>query len=164
MSYALGIGLTNECNLSCAHCYRGLGNPRLTMRDLSSILESVDVGSVNLGTGENALHPDYHAMVDLLRAQGVKLAMTSNGYSVMEMSDEELRDFHTVELSLDYATREEQDAFRGAGNWDLVRKRQDSERTQALARISPSFPSVDRCYAACNTAHTSPHRSWNKRR
>jgi len=120
VSYALGIGLTNECNLSCAHCYRGLGNPRLTMRDLSSILESVDVGSVNLGTGENALHPDYHAMVDLLRAQGVKLAMTSNGYSVMEMSDEELRDFHTVELSLDYATREEQDAFRGAGNWDLV--------------------------------------------
>ena len=118
--YALGIGLTNECNLSCAHCYRGLGNPRLSMRDLSAILESVDVGSVNLGTGENALHPDYHAMVDLLRAQGVKLAMTSNGYSVMEMSDEELRDFHTVELSLDYATREEQDAFRGAGNWDLV--------------------------------------------
>jgi len=46
----------------------------------------------------------------------------------------------------------------------LARKRQDSERTQALARISPSFPSVDRCYAACNTAHTSPHRSWNKRR
>ena len=26
----------------------------------------------------------------------------------------------SVELSLDFATREGQDAFRGAGNWDLV--------------------------------------------
>lgn len=120
MPYAVGIGLTNECNLSCPHCYRGLGVPRLTMRDLTAICESVEVGSVNLGTGENALHPQYHEMIAYLRSRGVKLAITSNGYSVMAMSDDELRAFHSVELSLDFDTREGQDAFRGAGNWDLV--------------------------------------------
>ena len=36
------------------------------------------------------------------------------------MSDEELRDFHTIEFSLDFPTRSEQDTFRGEGNWDLV--------------------------------------------
>jgi len=38
----------------------------------------------------------------------------------------------------------------------LARMRQDSERTQALARIGPSCPGVDRCYAACSSTHTSP--------
>ena len=120
MAYALGIGLTNECNLHCPHCYRGTGTPRLTMDDLRTICESVEISSVNLGTGENALHPDYHEMISYLRERQVKLAITSNGYSVQQMSDEELLAFHTVELSLDFATRQEQDAFRGEGNWDLV--------------------------------------------
>jgi len=157
VSYALGIGLTNECNLSCAHCYRGLGNPRLTLRDLTTVLDSLDVGSVNLGTGENALHPDYHAMIDLLRAREVKLAMTSNGYSVKEMTDEELHDFHTVELSLDYATREEQDAFRGEGNWDLVvqcleRCRDLGVRTSVIAVMMK--PNWDKLAAVAAVAAT----------
>jgi len=37
--------------------------------------------------------------------------------------------------------------------------RQDSERTQALARTRSSFPGFDRAYAACSTAHTAPQRS-----
>lgn len=42
--------------------------------------------------------------------------------------------------------------------------RQDSERTQALARTRSSFPGFDRAYAACSTAHTAPQRSWSRRR
>ena len=120
VAYALGIGLTNECNLSCAHCYRFAGVPRLSMEDLRAAVEHLDVASVNLGTGENALHPRYHEMIAYLRGRGVRLAITSNGYSVAAMSDEELRAFHTVELSLDFPTQVEQDSFRGEGNWDLV--------------------------------------------
>jgi len=36
--------------------------------------------------------------------------------------------------------------------------RQDTERTHALACISPSLSGFDRCYAACSSAHTSPQR------
>lgn len=133
MAYALGIGLTNECNLSCAHCYREQGTLlRLSIEDLAAICDSVEVGSVNLGTGENALHPRYHEMIAYLRARGIKIALTSNGYSVMQAGDDELRAFHTVELSLDFPTREEQDAFRGPGNWDLVLQSLDRCRDLGL--------------------------------
>ena len=120
VAYALGIGLTNDCNLHCAHCYRAPGVPRLSMEDLQAACEHLEISSVNLGTGESALHPQFHEMVAYLRQQGARLAITSNGYSVGTMSDDERRHFHTIEFSLDFATREEQDAFRGAGNWDLV--------------------------------------------
>jgi radical SAM protein with 4Fe4S-binding SPASM domain len=46
--------------------------------------------------------------------------MTSNGLSASVLDDDELRAFHDLEFSLDYPTREEQDAQRGPGNWDLV--------------------------------------------
>jgi radical SAM protein with 4Fe4S-binding SPASM domain len=50
----------------------------------------------------------------------VKLTITSNGHSVAVLTDEELRAFHDIEFSLDYATEEQQDAQRGAGNWALI--------------------------------------------
>jgi len=46
----------------------------------------------------------------------------------------------------------------------VARKRQDSERKRAVARTSLRWPLPDGPYAACSTAHTSPHRSWNRRR
>jgi len=44
------------------------------------------------------------------------------------------------------------------------RMRQLSERNQAGARTCLRCCSRDNAYAACSSAHTSPHRSWNRRR
>ena len=118
---SLGLGLTNECNLSCAFCYRDPTRAdRLTPEQVRAVMERLPVRSVNLGTGENGLHPDFHAILAYLRAQPVKLTITSNGYSAAVLSDADLRAFHDVEFSLDYPTEAEQDAQRGAGNWALV--------------------------------------------
>jgi len=46
----------------------------------------------------------------------------------------------------------------------VFRMRQDSERKPLLARISPLLSGFDRCYAACSSAHTSPHHSTKRRR
>lgn len=120
-SFALGLGLTNECNLSCAFCYRDPSRvDRLDLEQVRAVLDRLPVQSVNLGTGENGMHPQFREMLALLRARDVKLTMTSNGLSVALLADDELRSFHDVEFSLDYPTREEQDAQRGPGNWDLV--------------------------------------------
>jgi len=79
---SLGLGLTNECNLSCAFCYRDPTRAdRLTPEQVRAVMERLPVRSVNLGTGENGLHPDFHAILAYLRAQPVKLTITSNGYS-----------------------------------------------------------------------------------
>ncbi len=59
-------------------------------------------------------------MLALLRSRNIKLTMTSNGLSVAALGNDELRAFHDLEFSLDYPTREEQDAQRRPGNWDLV--------------------------------------------
>ena len=120
-SFALGVGLTNECNLACSFCYRDPDRlDRLGPEQLRTVLDSLPVRSVNLGTGENGMHPQFAQLLDLLRAEPIKLTITSNGHSIAVMDDAAVQAFADVEFSIDYPTREEQDAQRGAGNWDLV--------------------------------------------
>jgi radical SAM protein with 4Fe4S-binding SPASM domain len=119
--FSLGLGLTNECNLSCSFCYRDPSRvDRLSLEQVRAIVNRLPVRSVNLGTGENGLHPDFLAIVDDLGQRDLKLTMTSNGHSVAITPDETLRRFKDVEFSLDFPTCAEQDAQRGSGNWDLV--------------------------------------------
>jgi radical SAM protein with 4Fe4S-binding SPASM domain len=118
---ALGLGLTNECNLKCAFCYRDPTRAdRLSLDQVKSVMERLPVRSVNLGTGENGMHPQFRALLAYLRTRPVKLTITSNGHSIAVLEDHELRTFHDIEFSLDYATQAEQDAQRGAGNWELI--------------------------------------------
>lgn len=118
---SLGLGLTNECNLACAFCYRDpLRTDRLSLDQVKSVMEKLPVRSVNLGTGENGMHPEFKAILAYLRTQLVQLTITSNGHSIAVLEDEELRAFHDIEFSLDYPTQAEQDAQRGSGNWELI--------------------------------------------
>lgn len=118
---ALGLGLTNECNLACTFCYRDPNRTdRLSLDQVKSVMERLPVRSVNLGTGENGMHPDFKEIVAYLRARPIKLTITSNGHSVAVLEDHEVRAFHDIEFSLDYATQEEQDTQRGPGNWELI--------------------------------------------
>ena len=119
--FALGLGLTNECNLACSFCYRDPARTdRLGLEQVRSVMESLPVRSVNLGTGENGMHPQFREILAYLRTRPVKLTITSNGHSAAVLSDDELRAFHDIEFSLDYPTEREQDAQRGGGNWALI--------------------------------------------
>ena len=120
-NFSIGLGLTNECNLSCSFCYRDPTRvDRLDLAQVKAAMASLPVRSVNLGTGENGMHPDFREILSYLRSLPVKLTITSNGHSSAVLSDDELRAFHSVEFSLDYASEEKQDAQRGAGNWALI--------------------------------------------
>lgn len=120
-TFALGLGLTNECNLACSFCYRDPNRvDRLTLEQVKKVMNSLPIHSVNLGTGENGMHPDFLTILNFLRAQPVKLTITSNGHSIAILDDERVRGFHDVEYSLDYPTEEEQDRQRGSGNWRLI--------------------------------------------
>src|SRR5258708_18324081 len=108
---SLGLGLTNECNLSCAFCYRDPTRAdRLSLDQVQAVMERLPVRSVNLGTGENGMHPDFKAMLAYLRTQPVKLTITSNRHSVAVLSNTEFQAFHDIEFSVDYPTQAEQDA------------------------------------------------------
>jgi MoaA/NifB/PqqE/SkfB family radical SAM enzyme len=159
MAYSVGVGLTNECNLRCPHCYRpdAVIN-RLSLRAVQRVCETIPVKSMNLGVGENGLHPDYHAILDYLASQGVVTSITSNGLSTEVLSDAELTRFRSLEFSLDFPTEPEHDAFRGQGNWQTVMRalercthlgvpvtvtsvmmRQNYDKLPALARVAAAF-------------------------
>ncbi len=128
---SLGLGLTNECNLTCAFCYRDPTRAdRLSLEQVRSVMERLPARSVNLGTGENGMHPDSRVILAYLRTRPVKLTITSNGHSIAVLEDDDLRAFHDVEFSLDYPTQAEQDAQRGPGNWELIH--QQAERCVRL--------------------------------
>lgn len=129
--FALGLGLTNECNLACSFCYRDPNRiDRLTLEQVRNVMARLPVWSVNLGTGENGMHPDFLSILDFLRTRPIKLTITSNGHSIAVLDDEHVRAFHDVEFSLDYPTESEQDEERGAGNWKLIHEQ--AERCHRL--------------------------------
>src|ERR1700750_1742479 len=115
----------------CAFCYRDpTRTDRLSLEQVKAVMERLPVNSVNLGTGENGMHPDFKAILTYLRTLSVKLTITSNGHSVAVLEDDELRAFHDIEFSLDYPTQAEQDTQRGSGNWELIH--QQAQRCVSL--------------------------------
>ena len=121
MAFSVGIGLTNACNLRCPHCYRpDMRLDSLTFHDVRLVCESIPVRSMNLGVGENGLHPEYRRILDYLAAQGITTSITSNSVSIAMLTDAEVQRFHSIEFSLDFPTERQHDAFRGPGNWRAV--------------------------------------------
>ena len=121
MGYSVGIGLTNDCNLACAHCYRETGRiSSLSLEQVQQICQAIPIASMGLGTGENALHPEFIPIVKYLHRRAIRLSIASNGYSLTTIPEEILLAFQDVEVSIDYPTQSEQDAWRGEGNWALV--------------------------------------------
>lgn len=118
---SLGIGLTNNCNLNCAHCYRPQGKiDNLTLADIQKVCDNLAVKSIGFGTGENGLNPDYFAIIEDLHNRQVRMTLASNGHTLSITPDAELKYFSDVEFSVDFPDQDRQDRFRGAGNWETV--------------------------------------------
>ncbi|MEJ2251361.1 MAG: radical SAM protein [Candidatus Lokiarchaeota archaeon] len=123
MKYSVGIGLTNNCNLSCPHCYRNKEEiSYLSLEQIKILYKSIPIKSIGMGTGENILNPEFHLILNFLSSKNVNLSLASNGLTLTSLSDEELKLFNDVEVSIDFPTEKEQNEFRGKGNWKLVMK------------------------------------------
>jgi radical SAM protein with 4Fe4S-binding SPASM domain len=119
--FSLGIGLTSDCNLSCAHCYRDRDRPHnLTLGDVKKVCENLEIDSIGFGTGENGLNPEYFEILEFLHARPIKLTLASNGYTLSITPDAVLKYFGDVEFSVDFPNQKRQDQFRGEGNWKTV--------------------------------------------
>jgi radical SAM protein with 4Fe4S-binding SPASM domain len=130
-AFSIGLGLTNECDLQCPHCYRpDMVVSRLTLSEIVRICESIPIRSINLGVGENGLHPEYQTILDYFWTRGIPTSITSNGLSIEALSDEAVKRLRSVECSLDFPTERDHDRFRGTGNWRRVTR--TLERTASL--------------------------------
>jgi len=117
--------LTYACNLSCVHCLSSSGrrDPReLTTAECRAVideLERMQVFYVNIGGGEPTVRPDFWELVDYATAHHVGVKFSTNGIKITPERARRLAasDYVDVQISLDGATAEVNDAIRGPGSY-----------------------------------------------
>ena len=117
--------LTYACNLSCVHCLSSSGrrDPReLTTAECRAVideLERMQVFYVNIGGGEPTVRPDFWDLVDYATAHHVGVKFSTNGIKISPAIAGRLvaSDYVDVQVSLDGATAEVNDAVRGPGSY-----------------------------------------------
>ena len=120
--------LTYACNLACVHCLSSSGkrDPReLSTRQCKDIideLERMQVFYVNIGGGEPTVRPDFWELVDYATAHHVGVKFSTNGVRITPEVAARLAasDYVDVQISLDGATPEVNDAVRGAGSYAMA--------------------------------------------
>jgi [mycofactocin precursor peptide]-tyrosine decarboxylase / 3-amino-5-[(4-hydroxyphenyl)methyl]-4,4-dimethylpyrrolidin-2-one synthase len=117
--------LTYACNLACVHCLSSSGrrdpNELSTQECMRVIdeLERMQVFYVNIGGGEPTVRTDFWELVDYATAHHVGVKFSTNGLRITPEAAARLAgsDYIDVQISLDGATAEVNDAVRGAGSY-----------------------------------------------
>lgn len=120
--------LTYACNLACVHCLSSSGkrDPReLSTEQCKSIideLQRMQVFYVNIGGGEPTVRPDFWELVDYATSHQVGVKFSTNGLRIDKQVAARLAasDYVDVQISLDGATAEVNDAVRGPGSFDMA--------------------------------------------
>ncbi len=120
--------LTYACNLSCVHCLSSSGkrDPReLTTRQCKDIideLQRMQVFYVNIGGGEPTVRSDFWELVDYATEHQVGVKFSTNGVRIAPEVATKLAasDYVDVQISLDGATAEVNDAVRGPGSFAMA--------------------------------------------
>jgi mycofactocin radical SAM maturase len=117
--------LTYACNLACVHCLSSSGrrDPRelstAQCRALIDEMERMQVFYVNIGGGEPTVRPDFWDLVGYATAHHVGVKFSTNGVKITPAIARRLAasDYIDVQISLDGATAEVNDAVRGADSY-----------------------------------------------
>ncbi|MGA2925966.1 MAG: mycofactocin radical SAM maturase [Solirubrobacteraceae bacterium] len=117
--------LTYACNLACVHCLSSSGrrDPReLTTAECQAVideLQRLQVFYVNIGGGEPTVRADFWELVDYATAHQVGVKFSTNGSRITPAVAQRLAasDYVDVQVSVDGATAEINDAVRGVGSF-----------------------------------------------
>jgi len=117
--------LTYACNLSCVHCLSSSGrrDPReLTTEQGEAVideLQRMQVFYVNIGGGEPTVRSDFWHLLEYAVDHDVGVKFSTNGVRITPERAQFLAgtDYVDVQVSLDGATAEVNDAVRGPGSF-----------------------------------------------
>lgn len=120
--------LTYACNLACVHCLSSSGRRdphELSTDECKAVIDELQrmkVFYVNIGGGEPTIRPDFWELVDYATEHRVGVKFSTNGVKITPQVAERLAssDYVDVQISLDGATAEVNDAVRGAGSFDTA--------------------------------------------
>ena len=122
--------LTYACNLACVHCLSSSGrrDPReLSTEECKALIdefERMQIFYVNIGGGEPTVRPDFWELLDYAVEHHVGVKFSTNGFRITPERAAKLAatDYVDVQISLDGATPEVNDAVRGRGTYDAALK------------------------------------------
>ena len=120
--------LTYACNLACAHCLSSSGrrDPReLTTDEAKAVideLQRMQVFYVNIGGGEPTVRSDFWELVDYATSHDVGVKFSTNGIKLDAAAAARLaaNSYVDVQISVDGATADVNDAVRGEGSYDTA--------------------------------------------
>jgi mycofactocin biosynthetic radical S-adenosylmethionine protein MftC len=120
--------LTYACNLACVHCLSSSGrrDPReLTTAEAKTVIDTLQrmqVFYVNIGGGEPTIRPDFWDLVEYSTAHQVGVKFSTNGIKLDASAARRLAasDYIDVQISLDGATADVNDAVRGIGSYETA--------------------------------------------
>jgi mycofactocin radical SAM maturase len=120
--------LTYACNLACIHCLSSSGRRdpnELTTRQCEAVideLQAMKVFYVNIGGGEPTVRPDFWHLLGYAVAHQVGVKFSTNGIKIDKDKAARIAstDYVDVQISLDGATAEVNDAVRGQGSYDTA--------------------------------------------
>jgi mycofactocin radical SAM maturase len=126
--------LTYACNLACVHCLSSSGrhDPReLTPAEARGVVDelaAMKVFYVNIGGGEPMLRPDFFDLVGYAVERKVGVKFSTNGTRLTAEAARRLAamDYVDVQVSIDGAQAETNDAVRGQGSFAAARRAMDN--------------------------------------
>ena len=129
----LTVELTNSCNLHCSYCmrdedalYHTKANyfpSELLTRIVREARDAYQIDYVTFTGGEVTLHPRFNDMIAAVASEGMQCSFVTNGWHFDRVYPGIRANKHAVRLvafSVDGATRESHDFWRGAGSFDRV--------------------------------------------
>jgi radical SAM protein with 4Fe4S-binding SPASM domain len=170
---AVHVEVIGACNLTCSHCFAG-ALPRnehpLSVAEMEVLFsELASLGSFRLGLtgGEPFLRKDLFDILDAATGHGLHPCLTTNGLLLDERLSREIgaRDLVWLNVSLEGARAETNDAIRGAGVFDRVLDKlallgRHARFTLAFTLTQRNLHEVDECVALAKAvgAHTAVFR------
>lgn len=121
--------ITRKCNLRCRHCLSadvmGDCEGELDLGQCCSLIDELDrleIFQVNFGGGEPFLRDDFLEILDYCHSKGITTCVSTNGTVLDEFLVKTLKRmrFLYLQVSLDGATAETNDAIRGKGTFDRI--------------------------------------------
>ena len=129
----ISVELTNICNLRCSYCCRDedmlyhtapkFFPVELLRTILRDARETCGIQSAGFTGGEVTIHPNFAEIVEMLAEEGMRFSFVTNGWHFDRIHPVLMRHRESVTLvgfSLDGATREAHDRWRGDGSFDRL--------------------------------------------
>jgi MoaA/NifB/PqqE/SkfB family radical SAM enzyme len=126
----LSVELTNVCNLHCAYCIRdedalyhtpaNFLSVDLLRRVMRDAREAYGVAYVSFTGGEVTIHPRFNEIIEAVAEEGLQFSFVTNGWlfdRVFPLVLKHRERVRAVAFSLDGATREAHDRWRGEGSF-----------------------------------------------